>query len=41
MLVINGPDGGPLEPAEAYIYGYEVVEASIGELEDLRKEMIP
>jgi hypothetical protein len=37
VLVIDGPDGGPLEPAEAYIYGYEIVEATYEELEQLRK----
>ena len=25
MLVIDGPKGGPVEPAEAYTYGYEIL----------------
>jgi len=37
MLVIDGPDGGPVEPAEAYIYGYEVLEARKDELDMLRE----
>jgi hypothetical protein len=37
VLVIKGPQGGPIEPAEAYIYGYEVLEATDEELEMLRE----
>ncbi len=37
MLVIDGPNGGPVEPAEAYVYGYEILEATGDELEMLRK----
>ena len=37
MMVINGPEGGPIEPAEAYIYGYEVLEATDEEIEMLRE----
>lgn len=37
VLVIDGPRGGPVEPAEAYIYGYEVVEATEDELDKLRE----
>jgi len=36
ILVLEGPDGGPIEPAEAYTYGYEVVEATSEELHQLR-----
>jgi hypothetical protein len=36
ILVLEGPDGGPIEPAEAYTYGYEVVEATPEELDQLR-----
>jgi hypothetical protein len=37
VLVIDGPDGGPLGPAEAHGYGYEIVEATDDELEMLRQ----
>ncbi len=37
VLVIEGPKGKPVEPAEAYVYGYEVLEASDEELEMLRE----
>ena len=37
VLVIHGPEGGPIEPAEAYIYGYEVLEATDEEIEMLRE----
>ena len=37
VLVIDGPKGGPVEPAEAYVYGYEVVEATDDELDKLRE----
>ncbi len=37
VLVIDGPRGGLVEPAEAYIYGYEVIEATDDELEKLRE----
>ena len=36
ILVLEGPDGGPIEPAEAYTYGYEVVQATPEELDQLR-----
>jgi len=36
ILVLEGPDGGPIEPAEAYMYGYEVVQATPEELDQLR-----
>lgn len=32
ILVLEGPGGGPIEPAEAYTYGYEIVEATPEEL---------
>jgi len=37
VLVTEGPNGKPVEPAEAYVYGYEVLEASDKELEMLRE----
>jgi len=37
VLVIEGPDGGPVEPAEAYIYGYEIVKATRDELDKLHE----
>ncbi len=37
VLVIDGPKGGPVEPAEAYVFGYEIVEATEDELEKLRE----
>ena len=37
VLVIDGPKGGPVEPAEAYVYGYEITEASDEELDALRR----
>jgi hypothetical protein len=37
VLVIDGPDGGPVGPAEAHGYGYEIVEATDDELEMLRQ----
>lgn len=37
VLIIDGPDGGPIGPMEAYGYGYEVLEATDDELELLRK----
>jgi hypothetical protein len=37
VLVIDGPDGGPIEPAEAYVYGYEIVEATDEELQQMHE----
>ena len=37
VMVIDGPDGGPVEPAEAYVYGYEILEATDEEIEQLRE----
>ena len=37
VLILDGPKGGPIEPAEAYIYGYEVLEATDEELDMLRE----
>jgi hypothetical protein len=37
VLVIDGPTGGPLEPAEAYTYGYEILEATDEEIEKLHE----
>jgi hypothetical protein len=37
VLIIDGPKGGPVGPAEAYTFGYEIVEATDNELEKLRE----
>jgi len=37
VLVIDGTDGGPVGPAEAHGYGYEILEATEDELEMLRQ----
>ena len=37
MLVIDGPNGGPVGPVEAYGFGYEITEATEEELDLLRK----
>jgi hypothetical protein len=37
VLVIDGPDGGPVGPMEAYGYGYEIIEATDDELELLHQ----
>ncbi len=37
VLVIDGPEGGPVGPVEAYGFGYEIVEATDDELEKLRE----
>jgi hypothetical protein len=37
IMVLDGPEGGPVGPAEAYMYGYEILEATDEELEKLRE----
>ena len=37
VLVIDGPQGGPVGPVQAHGYGYEIIEATDEELDLLRK----